>query len=111
MGEPCDTATNLRAYEVSAFSAELAACMATPGVDAFASILTNGLLGIGVPLRCWSTHAGVVFSEAATARVTWAIWTSRANVLASSSAAWSDPAKDAEFELSTLNAARRELAV
>ena len=41
--------------------------MATPGVDAFASILTNGLLGTGVPLRCWATHAGVVLSEVATA--------------------------------------------
>ena len=101
-----EVASRWRAYPVSDLSAAFAAFVATPGVDAFALIRTIGLVGIGVPLRCCATHAGVVCSALATACVTCELWTTRAKVLASPSAASSDPATEAAFEC--VDAQRRQ---
>lgn len=89
----------------------MAAVLATPGVDAFALIATNGLAGTGVPLTCAATQAGVVWSLLATGLTTAVLWTTRANVPASPCAASSDPASEAALEALTATADSRAVAV
>ena len=80
------------------FSAAFAAWVATVPLGAVAVIITNGLSGTGVPLTWAMAHAGVVWSDFATWSATSELWTTRANVPASSWAACRDPAREAAFE-------------
>ena len=101
----------MRAYWSTDFRAAFAAVLATAGLEAFALIVTNGLVGTGVPLTWAAAHSGVVCSAPATALATWLLWTTRANVLANSWPASSEPARDAALDVLTLIADRRAVAV